>query len=80
MFVGAGNGGGVEIGANQPFGRAGFFDFGNHRRLPGGMFGMNSTDKIAQRRLVLRLCAQFGQRQGGLGGGHFVGFGGQNAL
>jgi len=38
---------GVEIGADKPFGWAGFFDFGDDGGLIGGVFGTDGGDKVA---------------------------------
>ena len=47
VFIGNGMGSGLEICANQAFGRAGFFDFGNDRRLILRMFAAQRGNEIA---------------------------------
>ena len=72
--------GGAEVRPYQPFGRAGFFDFGNDGRQIGGMLGTDGGDKIARRSGIGGAGFDFVQRQRGTGGGHFLGFGGKDFL
>lgn len=70
----------VEIGADQAFAGAGFFHFGNHSRLRGGMLGVNRSEKIAGGRGSRNLPLDFIKRHSGFGSGHFFGFGGEDFI
>ena len=70
----------VEIGSDQAFAGAGFFHFGNHSRLRGGMFGVNRGEKIAGGRGSRSLPLDFIKRHSGFGSGHFVSFGGEDFI
>ena len=71
-------GGGLEICANQAFGRAGFFDFGNDGRLVLRMLAAQCGNEIAHGRGLLRQLLHVRQIDGGFLRGDFFALGGKD--
>ena len=63
ILVAFGDGGRVEIGAQQTLARTRLLDFGDDRGLAGGDACANGVDEAARARRGLRAASQFRQRQ-----------------
>ena len=74
----SGNRGGVEVGAENPGARRGFFHLGDDCRTPGTEVAFDRVDESARRRQPVDGGAQFGQRVGGRAPRDFPRFGRQN--
>ena len=79
-FIGHGDGGRIEIGADQAFGRAGLLHFRDQAEFAGGFLGLQRGAKAAHRIGVAGAGFHLRQLQPVLGVGDFLFFVGENLV